>query len=248
MKARRPGRHQTGRDQRKEHLEEDLHRGRPVDVRRLFEITRQRAHETRQHPDRERQREDEVREHQRPAGVVQVGESDEPDDVEAADHRVEGAEDRDLREDRHRQHQVHHERAAAEAEPSEGIGGQRADREREQRHRAGDDRRIDQRVPEERGPECRPEVVERRMPREVLERRGEELVVGRERRAQRPQEREQRVDEDQRDQKVERAPDKDSPEAAAPEGAAAADRARDGPGGLARRRSCQSSVTRMNVT
>ncbi len=224
--------HETGRDQRQEHLVEDLDRSRAVDVRRLLEIPRQRLHEAGQHPDREGQREDEVGEDQRPAGVVQLGEVDEPDDVKAADHRVQRAEDRDLREDRHRQHQVHHERAAAEAESSEGIGGQRADRERQQRHGAGDDRRVDQGVAEERGFECRPEVVERRVPRKVLERRREERVVGRKRGAERPEERKQRVDEDERDQEVERALGQGSPEAAAPEGATSADRAGDGLAGF----------------
>ena len=74
--------------------------------------------------------EDHVAEDQRPQAVV---------DPEAVDHRVEGAEDRDLREDRHREHQVQRQRATAEAEAPERVAGERSERERDQRDRAGDD-------------------------------------------------------------------------------------------------------------
>ncbi len=106
---------------------------------------------------------------------------------------------------------------------------QRADREREQRHAAGDERGVEKRLAEELGLEGLLEVVERRTVGDVLQRAREEIALGGERAAQRPGEGEERVDEDDDHEEVERHPFERSSERATPEHAAPADRANDGP-------------------
>ena len=124
-------------------------------------------------------------------------------EMEAIDHRVEGAEDRDLRKDRHRQHQVERRRAAPEAKAPEGVSGQRSEGERDDRDRAGDDRRVDQRTLKVAARQHSAEVGPGRIARPVLHGRPEQLGVRGERGPHRPVEREPDVHDDDHDQQEE---------------------------------------------
>ena len=194
-------------DQRQHDLVEDLQGRGAVDVGRLLEIFGKSAHEGREDPDRQGERQDQVAEDQGPEGVVEVRRVEveaQEADVEPVDHGVEGAEDRDLWEDRHRKHQVERGGAPAKPEAPERVPGERADCDRDERHRAGDDGRVDERPLEVAARQHLAEVGERRMGREVLDRRVEQGAVRCECGADRPVERKRDVHEDQRDEEEER--------------------------------------------
>ena len=122
----------AGQPEREDHAEEDPELGRAVDPRGLEQVLRDPDEEVPQQEDRERQPERGVEEH-------------EPEDRVEEPEVVVQREDRDQRhldrDDEQRDDDQEEPVAARELEPRERVGGERGERDRQDRRTDGDENR-----------------------------------------------------------------------------------------------------------